>query len=107
MRTRELSPEELRLSQNLGIFVVHFYDDSSEDCKLIAKEIEKISDEGLYFHMTSFNVNRDKNLTREFNVETVPTLLVVREDEILGRKTGFMSADEIKEWAHFSTIMGW
>jgi hypothetical protein len=32
---------------------------------------------------------------------------MVKGNQILGRKESFMTAEEIFEWAHFSTIMGW
>lgn len=107
MQIREISPEELQVITNYGIVLIQFYDNSSEQCELMRKEIEKIPQEGLYFHAARFDINKDKSLAMKYNIEKTPTLLMVKENEILGRETSVMTSEQIHEWAHFSTIMGW
>ena len=107
MQIRDISKQELEMIGNYGIVLLQFYKSSCEESELIKKEIEKISNEGLYFHAARFNIEEDLSLASSYRVEKTPTLLMVKGNEILGRKESFMTAEEIHEWAHFSTIMGW
>ena len=107
MQIRDISKQELEIIGNYGIVLLQFYKSSCEESELIKKEIEKISDEGLYFHAVRFNIEQDLSLASLYKIEKTPTLLMVKGEEILGRKESFMTAEEIHEWAHFSTIMGW
>ena len=107
MHIRDLHSEELKTIQNYGIVLIQFYKPSCEDSELLRKEIEKIPNEGLYFNAARFNIEQDKTLAELYKVTKTPTLIIVKGNEILGRKEFFMTADEIKEWGHFSSIMGW
>lgn len=106
MQIRDLAPQELQQISNYGIVLIYFYDSTNPDYRLIINEIEKIPQEGLYFHAASFDINKDKELAEQFKVESTPNLIVLKGDQILGRETKFMSSEEISEWGHFSTIMG-
>ena len=106
MQIRELQSEQLKMVENFGICLIQFYDSSSQKDELIKKEIEKIPEEGLYFHALRFDINSDIESARIFNAEE-STLLMIKGDKILGRNNEFTTAQEIHDWAHFSTIMGW
>lgn len=107
MQVRDLSPQELEVIGNYGITLLHFYKTSCSISKKLREEIEKIPNEGLYFHAASFNIDLNKESADLYKVTTSPTLIMLKGNEILGRKESFMTAEEIHEWAHFSTIMGW
>ena len=107
MQIRDISSQELEMITNYGIVLLQFYKPSCEQSELLKKEVEKISNEGLYFHAVRFNIEQSPSLASLYNIKTTPTLLMVKGEEILGRKESFMTAEEIHEWAHFSTIMGW
>jgi thioredoxin-like negative regulator of GroEL len=107
MEIRDISTEELKMIQNYGSSVIQFYKPRSEECELLTQEFAKIPNEGLHYQAFRFNVEQDPSILEYFNIEKVPTLLVVRGEEILGRKESFITANEIAEWAHFSVIMGW
>lgn len=107
MNIREFRPQELKEIQNYGIILLQFYKSSCEESELLKKEIEKIPNEGLYFNAARFNIDQSEDLALQYNIESTPTLLMIKGNEILGRQTSFMTAEEIHEWAHFSTIMGW
>lgn len=107
MRTRDITADELRNIGNYGIVLVFFYRDNCTESQKVKGEIEKISEEGLYFNGVTFNIDRDIELAKTFNVDSTPTLLIVKGNEILGRETTLRDSDKIAEWAHFSVIMGW
>lgn len=106
MQIREISPEELGIIERFGTCLIEFYDSYSNEQNLIKNEIEKISDNNLYYLALRFDINKDVELAKKFNV-TKPTLLMIRGNEILGREESFMNSEKISEWAHFSVIMGW
>jgi len=107
MQIRDITSQELEMIANYGIVLIQFYKPSCEESELLKSEIEKIPDEGLYFHAARFNIEENPSLASLYNIEKTPTLVMVKGEEILGRKESFMTAEEVHEWAHFSTIMGW
>lgn len=106
MEIRDISSEELKMIENYGSVLLQFYNKNSRQCEDIKLEIEKIPQEECYFQALRFEIEKDLELTKKFNIDS-PTLVVIVRNEILGRKNSFMTAEEIHEWAHFSTIMGW
>lgn len=107
MRTREITSHELENIKNYGICLVFFYRNNCKDSQVVRQEIEKISEEGLYYGGFNFNIEQDIELAKSFGVDSTPTLLVLKGNEILGRETTLRDSDKIAEWAHFSVIMGW
>jgi len=106
MRITEIRAEQLESINEQGTILIQFYKNDCEECEKIKQEIEKIPEEGLYFYALRVNIDENIDFIGSYNIES-PTLLVIKGDKILGREESFMNAQEISEWAHFSTIMGW
>ena len=107
MQIMDIRAEQLKTIDQYGTVLMQFYETGSEVCEKITREIEKIPQEGLYFYALKFNIDQDKEFARTYDIESAPVLLMIKGNKILGRKESFMTSEEIHEWAHFSTIMGW
>ncbi len=106
MRITEIRAEQLQSIDQQGTALIQFYKNNCEECEKIKQEIEKISEEGLYFYALRVNIDEDINIVSSYNIKS-PALIIIKGNKILGREESFMNAQEISEWAHFSTIMGW
>lgn len=105
MHTRELAPRDLQTVERLGIALIEFYS-SDNDTGEIKQQIEQLPSEEVYYRPFRFDINQDKSVLETFGITEVPSLLVVKGRQILGRKNSEFTREEIEKWAHFSTIMG-
>lgn len=90
--------EEKVLKSNLPV-IVDFYSDSCIACKKLAPVLEDVEDdyEGkLYVYKV--NTNFDKELAKKYQIAANPTLLFVKNAEVLDRKTGAHTLAELKTW---------
>lgn len=90
--------EEKVLKSDLPV-IVDFYSDSCIACKKLAPALGDIEDdyEGkLYVYKV--NTNFDKELAKEYQIAANPTLLFVKNAEVLYRKIGAYTLVELKTW---------
>lgn len=67
-------------------------------CKMLAPLFEELSRE--YEDKVKFvkvSVEEDENLASKFDVQSIPLLVLVKQGKEVGRITGFMPKDEIKQ----------
>lgn len=90
--------EEKVLKSDLPV-IVDFYSDSCIACKKLAPTLGDVEDdyEGkLYVYKV--NTNFDKELAKEYQIAANPTLLFVKNAEVLDRKIGAHTLAELKTW---------
>lgn len=96
----ELTTEE-ELTQAINkkeTILVDFYGDNCAPCKAIAATLAGVEEE-LGIHVAKFNVASDEYKTAaKLGIRTVPTLILFKNGEPLGRRTGTASGGEIKRW---------
>lgn len=90
--------EEKVLKSDLPV-IVDFYYDSCIACKKLAPALGDIEDdyEGKVY-VYKVNTNFDKELAKEYQIAANPTLLFVKNAEVLDRKTGAHTLAELKTW---------
>ena len=79
--------------------IVDFYSDSCVACKKLAPVLGDIEDD--YedkLHVYKVNTNVDGELADEYEVTANPTLLFVKDAEVLDRKVGAQKPADLKAW---------
>lgn len=68
-------------------------------CRMIAPIVERLSDE-MKDKLTFFNVDVDDNpeLAGSFDVQSIPTLLLVKDGQVVSRHVGFMPEPQLRSW---------
>ncbi|MFW6014493.1 MAG: thioredoxin [Nanoarchaeota archaeon] len=67
-------------------------------CKMLAPVFEQVSQE--FEDKVKFakvNIDEQQNLANNFSVTSIPTLVLVKEGEEIGRMQGHMSTKQLKE----------
>ena len=98
VRINKADFEEKVLKSDLPV-IVDFYSDSCIACKKLAPVLGDVEDdyEGkLYVYKV--NTNFDKELAKEYQIAANPTLLFVKNAEVLDRKIGAHTLAELKTW---------
>ncbi len=76
------------IESNTLIFV-DFYADWCGPCKIIAPSIEKLADEyNGTVQFVKLNIDENPNIAREYDVKSIPTLMIFRNGKPFGRMVG-------------------
>ena len=66
-------------------------------CRMIAPVLEKIAKENDNIKIVSVNVDNNNELAREYNVFSIPCLVVIKDGKEINRSVGLISKKEIEE----------
>ena len=66
-------------------------------CQMVLPLVEEIAQEQSEFKVGKVNVDEEKELARQFRVMSIPTLVVMKNGEVVRKVTGAMSKEEILE----------
>jgi thioredoxin 1 len=75
-------------------------------CKMVDKELEKISEGGaLAVKIIEVDVDSNEALAQKYQVGGIPHMILVRDNEVLDQQVGYMTAEELETWiqAHLGT----
>lgn len=65
-------------------------------CKMIAPIVKKIADEyDGKFLVGKVNVDEEPDLTMQYNVSSIPTLMVFKNGQLVNKAVGYREKDEI------------
>ena len=68
--------------------LIDFYADWCGPCRMVSPIIEKIANENGDIAVAKVNVENEHELARRFGIASIPTLVVMRSGEIVGRSVG-------------------
>ncbi len=86
-----------QVRNNEGISLLDFYADWCGPCRMVLPLVEEIAEEREDLLVGKINVNDNPELAREFGVLSIPTLIVMKNGEIINRASGARSKDKILE----------
>ena len=64
-------------------------------CKMVLPIVEELAEERTDFKVCKINVDDNKELTRQFRVMSIPTLMVFKGGEMVKKNVGTMEKDEL------------
>ena len=92
MRTLQAGEDLRELIENSpGIVLVDFYADWCGPCRKQSKILDQLDAQ-----VIKVNVDEHRNLARKYKVSSLPTLLAVKDGEVLHKKVGFTERDQIE-----------
>ena len=77
--------------------LIDFYATWCGPCKMLGLVLEKISNENL-IDIYKVDVDIFSDLASEYNIYSVPTLIVFEDGKEVKRISGFMNEEELKKW---------
>jgi len=80
-----------------GFTIVDFFTDTCVPCKLFSKVLEDVCDELPFVNVLKANLSKYPELADGYDVSAVPTVLFVKDGELLEKEVGLMSKDEVME----------
>ena len=81
-----------------GITLVDFYADWCGPCRMLAPIIDKISEDySDKINVVKVNVDNVREVAIKYGIQSIPTLIVIKDGSAIKANVGFISYDEIKE----------
>lgn len=79
-----------------GKVLVDFFATWCGPCKMVAKQLEKYEEEINDVRVVKINIDKDSELAEEYGIRSIPTLIYMEHGEIIDRKTGNMTLNDLK-----------
>lgn len=100
MKVTHIKEEEFeeKVLKNTKKVVVDFYADWCGPCKMLAPVFEQLSEEVEDYEFIKLNVDDAPNISRNYGVMSIPTLIVFENGKEVNKTLGFHSIDELKEF---------
>jgi thioredoxin reductase (NADPH) len=81
------------------LLVVDFYSPSCPVCKGMMSVVEKIADKYQdKIQMIKVNIDNNKNIADYYQITTLPTLLMIKEKDVIAKSIGRKSLEELEEF---------
>lgn len=78
--------------------VVDFYADWCGPCKMLAPVLESLEDECDDFLFYKINIDENEDLSLQYQVMTIPNVIIFKNGEAVARSIGLKTAEEMKEF---------
>ena len=81
-----------------GLVLVDFYADWCGPCKMIAPVLEQISAEDKDVTIVKVNVDQEQALAMQFQVQSIPTLILFKDGQIVNKALGFQPKPQLEKF---------
>jgi len=78
--------------------ILKFYTNTCPPCRMFAPIVQAVVNELNGVIMESVNATEQRQLAQKFNITAVPTLVVLKNDRVVGQKSGLQSRPALKSW---------
>ncbi|SUY48203.1 thioredoxin [Clostridium putrefaciens] len=80
-----------------GVVVVDFWASWCGPCKMLSPVIEELSNEMTIAKFTKVNVDENPQSSQNFNIASIPTLLVFKDGKVVDTMVGFRPKAELEQ----------
>ena len=77
--------------------LVDFYADWCGPCKMFAPVLEEVAQETPGVKVVKVNVDRNRKLTAQYGIRSIPSVIVFKDGEVTARHVGFAEKEELQE----------
>ncbi len=85
------------LITNNNYVVVKFYADWCGPCKMLSPVYKEVSEELKDMKLVEVNVDNNQDIATQYNVQSIPTIIFIRDGKEVGKAMGFMAKDALIE----------
>lgn len=79
--------------------LVDFWADWCGPCRLMGPALDELSVElGSRLRITKLNIDQNPKTTEQYNIKSVPTLVLFRDGNVIATKVGPAPKGQIKRW---------
>ena len=78
--------------------VLDFYADWCGPCKMVGPFFQEVSEKIKGVKFAKVNVDEEGDLAKEFGVQSIPTLVILKNKQEIARKIGFVMKNVLEAW---------
>ena len=82
---------------NEGLVLVDFYAEWCGPCKMLSPILEQINDENENVKIIKVNIDDSKFLANYYQIQSIPTLILLKDGQLLHRMVGFRPKKNIQD----------
>ena len=94
---KEINDKEYEKIIKKGKVVIDCYAPWCGPCKMISPIIDKISEEMKEVTFYKINVDEAEKITTDYDIMSIPTILIFEDGELKNKVVGFRSKSELEE----------
>lgn len=97
IRTASGNEVETRVIHGAGFLALDFYQASCPPCKALAPRLERWATRWAEtFPVYRIDIDRDMPVAHRFNVQTIPTVLILRDGQEVQRLDGLITDEDLQ-----------
>ena len=93
--TKKIFDEKIATSEKTVL--IDFYAEWCGPCKMIAPIVHEIAEENPQITVFKVDVDEETPLALEFGVQSIPTLVVMKNGKVVNKAIGFRSKEQLLE----------
>ncbi len=97
MAVYEITEDDFDEKTGKGNVLVDCYADWCGPCRLLSPVIVEVSEQVPDYKFYKLNMDEADSIAEDFEISSIPTLLIFKDGELVSQEIGFMSIDELKE----------
>lgn len=86
-----------KLLEEKTTLVVDFYAEWCGPCKMLLPVLTKINEENPEYNIVKVNIDNFPELADKYEVQTVPTMVFIKNQKIVDRHSGFLPKEALVE----------
>lgn len=83
---------------NKELVLVDFYADWCGPCRMLASQLEDLSNNRSEVEIVKINVDEAQNLAKKYGVMSIPALMLFKNGKLIDNKVGYMPKELIENW---------
>lgn len=77
--------------------IIDVYADWCGPCQQMMPIFDELEKEMTDYRFVKLNVDESRELAIQFGVTSIPTFIFIKNGQVLGKETGYMSKEDLKE----------
>ena len=83
---------------NNGIVLLDFYADWCGPCRMLATQLEALTNERNEGKIVKINVDEAQELAKKYGIMSIPALMLFKDGKLIDNKLGYMPKELITNW---------
>lgn len=94
---KQINQSEFEQETKSGVTVVDFFATWCGPCRAMAMILEDVANEHPEFNIVKIDVDQNNELARRFGILSIPTIVIMKDGEMVDKHIGLMEADGLVE----------
>lgn len=87
---------EKEVRENQGLMLLDFWATWCGPCRMISPVIDQLAEED-NIKVGKINIDNEKDLAYQFEIEVIPTIIVMKDGKEINRSVGFSDINELRK----------